>query len=226
MTKHMKDFSFEDHAAAFDKHIGELIPGYEQILLPECVRQSRRFIQPGTNVYDVGCSTGRLLKKIHNANRKTRRGVAYLGIDCEPAFQARWRKQKDLEFVLGDAVEFPYENASLVIGLFTAQFVREADKRRLLKRIHAGLVDGGALIIGEKLYAETGRMQDAMQSTYYEFKRRKFTAEQILDKEQRLRGFMTCWTEAELRAALVDAGFRDLNPIFRGGLFVAYLARK
>jgi tRNA (cmo5U34)-methyltransferase len=226
MTKHMKDFSFEDHVAAFDRHIGQSIPGYEKILLPECVRQSRRFIQAATDVYDVGCSTGRLLKKIRAENRKARARVTYIGIDCEPAFQSRWPKQKDLQFVLGDAVDYPYENASLVIDLFTTQFVREADKRRLLKRIHDGLVDGGALIMAEKVYAETGRMQDAMQSTYYEFKRLKFTAEQILDKEQRLRGLMTCWTESELWHALRAAGFREMNPIFRAGFFVAYLALK
>ena len=226
MTKPVTDFSFAHHAAAFDRHKQDSIPGYKEVLLPECIRQSRRFIQPDTNVYDIGCSTGDLLRRVYRANRKARAGVAYIGIDHEPAFQPLWRKGKTIEFILADAVAFPYEKASFATCLFTSQFVRPIDKSRLLRGIQDGLVEGGALIIGEKLLAETGRMQDALQSSYYEAKRAKFTADQILDKDRSLRGFMTCWTETELRAALNEAGFRELSQLFRSSFFAAYLALK
>ena len=58
MTKPPKDFSFREHAMAFDRHIGESIPGYAN-LVKRVLRDSRRFIQPHTQVFDLGCSSGR-----------------------------------------------------------------------------------------------------------------------------------------------------------------------
>src|SRR3974390_2634942 len=129
-----KDFSFGELAGTFDAHISDSIPGYREVLLPECVRQSLRFVQPGTNVYDVGCSTGHLLKRVRHANQSARPNVTYIGIDREPNFEPRWSRgrRKNISFVLCDALTYNYENASLVFNLFTVQFVRPRDKLALL----------------------------------------------------------------------------------------------
>jgi tRNA (cmo5U34)-methyltransferase len=229
MTKPKKDFSFRDHAAVFDRHIALSIPGYRDVLSPECVRQSHRFVQPGTHVYDVGCSSGHLLDRVRRANQVARPDVRYIGIDCELGFEMDWTRKKraNLHFELADARRYQYRNASLIFSRFTIQFIREADKRSVLKRLYNGLVDGGALIIAEKTLAETARLQDALTGPYYDHKREKgFTAEQILDKERSLRGQMTLWTEAELREELGRAGFREMNAFWRASSFVAYLALK
>jgi tRNA (cmo5U34)-methyltransferase len=84
MTKPIKDFSFGEHAMTFDQHIGNSIPGYAT-LVKRVLRDSRRFIQPHTNVYDLGCSSGRSLAKISRVNRSLRNGVTYIGIDREPS---------------------------------------------------------------------------------------------------------------------------------------------
>jgi tRNA (cmo5U34)-methyltransferase len=230
MIKPKKDFSFGDHAPTFDKHIRDSIPGYKDVLLPMCVGLSSRFVQPDTRVVDVGCSTGHLLASIRRANSACRAGVEYIGIDCEPSFGEHWnrRRAETMSFVACDARIYEgFENVSFAISHFTIQFIRPVDKLPLLNRIHTGLVDGGALIIAEKTLAETGRHQDAVTFDYYDYKRKRgFTPEQILDKERSLRGQMTLWTEAELKAALVQAGFRDINPIWRNLMFVGILALK
>jgi tRNA (cmo5U34)-methyltransferase len=101
------------------------------------------------------------------------------------------------------------------------------DKLPLLSRIYAGLVEGGALIIAEKTLAETARLQDALTFPYYDYKlERGFTSEHILDKERSLRGQMTLWTEAELKAALSHVGFCEVEPIWRNLMFVGLLALK
>jgi tRNA (cmo5U34)-methyltransferase len=230
MTKPKKDFSFGDHAAKFDSHIRDSIPGYKDVLLPMCVGLSSRFVQPDTRVVDVGCSTGHLLASIRRANSACRAGVEYVGIDCEPGFGEHWnrRRARNMSFLACDARTYEgFENISLAASLFTMHFIRPPDKLPLLTRIHAGLVEGGALIIAEKTLAETPRFQEAATFDYYDYKRKKgFTPEQILDKERSLRGQMTLWTEGELKAALVQAGFREINPIWRNLMFVAMVARK
>jgi tRNA (cmo5U34)-methyltransferase len=215
MTNSLKDFSFGEHAPTFDRHIKYSIPGYED-LVKRILRDSRRFVQPHTNVYDLGCSSGRTLARISRENRLSRNGVTYIGIDCEPNFESLWRKHRmsGLQFGIGDARTWPLENASLVTSMFTVQFIPPMDKRALLRRIHGCLVEGGAFMIAEKMLAETARLQDVVTFSYYDHKLEQgFTADHILNKERQLRGQMTCMSEAELRDALRQAGFTELERI-------------
>ena len=224
------DFSFAYHAPKFRNHINSSIPGYKNGLVPIVVGLSRRFVQPGTTVLDIGCSDGHTLASIRKANQAARPDVSYVGIDIEPNFSKRWNRMraKNLRFLVADARTYQgYENISLCLSLFTLQFIRPVDKLPLLRRIHAGLVEGGALIIAEKTFAETSRVQDAMTFPYYDDKLKKgFSAQDILEKERSLRGQMTLWSEHELRSALRRVGFCEIQPIWRSHMFVGYLALK
>ncbi|MET3841937.1 methyltransferase domain-containing protein [Bradyrhizobium sp. OAE829] len=224
----IEDFSFREHALTFDRHIGDSIPGYAS-LVKRVLRDSRRFIQPRTNVYDIGCSSGRTLAKISRLNRSSRERVTYIGIDCEPSFEMLWRRHRapNLKCGVGDVRTCKLENASLVISQFTVQFIPPADKRALLRRIHDSLIEGGALMIAEKTLAGTARLQDVVTFSYYDHKlERGFTAEQIIEKERQLRGQMTCMSEAELREALKEAGFNEIERIWGEAPFAAFLALK
>jgi tRNA (cmo5U34)-methyltransferase len=230
MTKPKKDFSFAEHAPAFQSHIGSSIPAYKDGLLPACVSLSRRFAQPGTQVLDIGCSTGHLLASIRRENQVARPDIQYVGIDIEPSFSVHWNRlrAKNLHFEVADARIYQgVVDLSLAFSLFTIQFLRPVDKLPLLKRIYDGLVEGGALFIAEKTLAETARLQDAMTFPYYDYKLKQgFSPAEILDKERSLRGKMTLWTEAELKAALGQVGFREIASIWQNYMFVGFLALK
>jgi tRNA (cmo5U34)-methyltransferase len=223
------DFSFQDHAEDFDDHISRSIPGYHE-LVRTCVRLSRRFVQSGTNVVDVGCSTGHLLAAIQEHNQSARPDVNYVGIDCVPDFSVHWGwlESENVHFEVCDARSYQgFKNVSLAYCKFTVQFVQPPDKIPLLQRIYDGLVDGGALIIAEKTLADTARLQDALAFPYYDYKREQgFSEKDLLDKERSLRGLMTLWTEAELKQALRQAGFREIEPIWRNFAFIGILALK
>lgn len=224
------DFSFAAHASEFDSHIRCSIPGYQEALLPACHALSRRFLQSGTTVIDVGCSTGHLLASVRDVNQAARPDVNYIGIDCVPDFGAHWSKFEadNIHFETCDATTYAgFRNLSLVYSLFTIQFIRPVDKLPLLRRIFEGSVPGGALIIAEKTLAETGRIQDALTFPYYDTKLDQgFSEKDILDKERSLRGQMTLWTETELKQALRHIGFREIEPIWRNYMFVGFLALK
>lgn len=223
------DFSFSEHAQDFDSHISSSIPGYGQ-LQSTCRELSRRFIQPGTAVIDVGCSSGRLLGSIQEYNRSARPDVVYTGIDCVEDFKVHWLEMQNpsLRFEVIDALLYRgFKNVSTVLSLFTVQFVRSADKMALLQLMYDGLVYGGALIIAEKTLACTARMQDAVTFPYYDYKLRQGHSEKdLLDKERRLRGLMTLWTEDELKEILRKVGFREIQSIWSNFTFVGYLALK
>jgi tRNA (cmo5U34)-methyltransferase len=223
-------FSFAEHAPTFRNHISSSIPGYKGGLLPTCVSLTRRFVQPETRVIDIGCSTGHLLASVRRANQTARPDVEYIGIDIEPGFSVPWNKfrAKNLHFEVADARTYQgYVDLSVVLSIFTLQFIRPVDKQPLLKRVYDGLVEGGALLIAEKVFAETARFQDALTFPYYDYKLGKgFSPQHILDKERSLRGQMTLWTEVELRSALCQAGFREIQSIWRSAVFVGLLVLK
>jgi tRNA (cmo5U34)-methyltransferase len=223
------DFSFQDHAKDFDSHIGRSIPGYQE-LVRTCVGLSRRFVQPGTTVVDVGCSTGHLLGLTQEHNQSARPDVSYVGIDCVADFRVHWGRLESatVSFEACDArCHQGFKNLSLAYSLFTIQFIRPPDKVPLLQRICDGMVDGGALIIAEKTLADTARLQDALAFPYYDFKLEQgFSEKELLDKERSLRGLMNLWTEAELKHALRLVGFREIEPIWRNFSFIGILALK
>lgn len=224
----VRRFDFADHADEFDEHIGSSIPGYWE-LRAKCVALSQRFIQDGTTVLDVGCSTGRLLADIREHNAPIHADVTYIGIDVQSAFARHWdRLQKgDLQFQLADIRNAArLTNLSLVSSLFTVQFLPEKDKELVLSKIMDGLVPGGTLIIAEKVLASSARLQDALVPPYYDFKRKAFSAAEILKKERDLRGVMTCWSERELEDKLRSAGFRELQSFWKNFPFVALMALK
>lgn len=221
------DFSFREHAPHFDAHIGASIPSYDR-LLKQCVMLSHRFVQNGTRVVDIGCSTGALISSVRDAVRDCRRDVEHVGIDVETGFKVHWRRHraKDLRFFDRDARDYRFENVSLATSLFTIQFLPERHKVPTLQRIFDGLVDGGALIIAEKVLASTSRLQDCLTFPYYDYKLDQFSEKQILDKERQLRGKMTSWTRSELEANLTRVGFFEMEHIWCSFPFVAILAIK
>jgi tRNA (cmo5U34)-methyltransferase len=223
-----RDFSFGTHAHQFDDHLESSVPGYRDLC--KCiVGIAPRFVCSGSNVYDLGCSTGRTVRSMHDELVERRSDVHFYGVDIEPNFSTHWSDltTPDLFYVNADAREIVTENASLVISLFTVQFFRTGDKMPMLKKIHAGLIDGGCFLIAEKILAETGRLQDALTFPYYDFKQSNgITADEILSKERSLRGHMTLWTETEIETSLRACGFRDIQRIWGRFPFFCWLALK
>jgi tRNA (cmo5U34)-methyltransferase len=224
VTAPIRDFSFAEHVADFDEHIKASIPDLEE-LRTRMDAFSRYLIQDGTSVVDIGCSTGTQLARISRAN-EDRPNVKYVGIDVVK-FGERWSERSDenIRFEVCDARSFGFSNTSLVCSLFTLQFLPEGDRLPLLRRVHDGLIEGGGLIIAEKILASEPIFQDMLTSVYYDFKRKSFSGDEVLDKEQRLRGQMKLWPMERLKLALREAGFA-IEQFWQQYLFVGIVALK
>lgn len=229
--QHVKlPFSFANYADDFDRHIEQSIRGYRD-LVEDCVELSQYFVEDGTVVCDIGCSTGRMLAAIQSRNRERAPAARYVGIDIEPAFKSYWSRLEgaNIRFVAQDILAFDnFVDLSLVTSIFTLQFLPERYRREVCRKIFAGLVPGGAFIIAEKTFAKISKTQDMLTSLYLQYKRQHFSDEEILEKEKSLRDKMKPGRESDLVRLLAEAGFKAdaIEPFWRSYMFGAYICVK
>lgn len=219
-----EDSGSNDHS--FDNHIEKSIKGYS-VLWKNIVDASQYFVESNTNIYDLGASTGKLIHAIYDKNKTNAVNASYFGIDCEQDFTDNYvKKSPFVSLVHGDITKYNYDNASFVTSIFTLQFIPREYRLSVLKNIYQGMNEGAGLIIAEKTISEDAKIENIMNSLYYQFKRESFTAEEILDKEQKLRYLMKPMHDRELSEMLYEAGFEVQQKFWQSFNFVGYIAIK
>ena len=224
------EFSFATYADEFESHIAQSIRGYDN-LREDCVALSQYFVQKGSTVLDIGCSSGELLRMVRDKNQKRCASVKYVGLDIEEGFKDQWfaKRARNLSFKKADAhAHDGYNNLSVVFSLFTLQFLPERDRLPLVKKIYKGLNEGGAFVLAEKVHAKNAKIQEMLTFIYYDFKGKSFTPQEILNKERAIRDQMHPWSEYKIFEMLRAAGFVASNTqlFWRNHLFIAVLAWK
>ena len=219
----MADFTFAHREEGFDEHINNSIRGYSD-LLQDTISLSRYFIEDNTEVLDIGCSTGKLTEAMlkHNIDHCT--SAKWVGVEIADGFKKDLDKRQAKLTKEGHNVEFKHPvdikkygnwgNTSLVTSIFTLQFMSKKDRMEIIKNIYAGLNEGGAFIFAEKTICESALVQDMITFNYYDYKRKVFSTEDIMDKERTLRHMMKY------------AGFSTIQPFWRNHAFVGALAIK
>ena len=174
----MSKFSFET-IKDFDKHISKSIPSYST-LIKVIENISTYFIRDGYNVYDLGCSTGTLLKRLHSRDDSK---AIFIGLDISTNLLPVYEKvdnKKGIDY---------------------------SKRLTILKNVYKSLVKGGALIITEKIFLENSKLQDIFTFSLYDYKKEYFTAVDILNKQKDLRRIMFPITEKENIELFKEAGF-------------------
>lgn len=228
------DFSFAHSPEGFDNHIDKSIRGYSN-LLDDTVSFSRYFVEDNTKVVDVGCSTGKLTKMIMG-NNPNRQEAQYVGVELAGSFFGNLDKREkeikkeypwaSLEWVKGDVTDYEFDNCSLVTSLFTLQFMPKPTRQDTINHIYEGLNEGGAFIFAEKLMCENAFFQELLTFNHYDYKRKSFTPEEIMDKEKELRDMLKPNTWEELKSMIWCAGFKDCQIFWRNHQFVGVIAIK
>lgn len=210
-----KPFSF-DTIEDFDEHIAKSIPNYH--LLSNSIRDlSTFFLKPDTYLIDIGCSTGKLLKRIPFEGRK-------IGIDISYNLLPSNDTLSNIEFLQADIrkmTELP--PASLVLSIFTLQFIPVPDRLGVLQLVYNSLEKGGAFIMAEKIFQPDGLFERVFTNAYYDFKRETFSTEEIMDKERDLRKLMTVQTSQANLDLAERAGFTFGEMFWKFYNFEAWL---
>ena len=208
-----KPFSF-DTIEDFDDHIAKSIPNYH-LLSSAIASLATFFVRPDTRIVDLGCSTGKLLESIQFNGEK-------VGIDISENLLPE--SKENITFIKKDLRAFDnFGQASFISSVFTLQFLPIEDRLGVLKAVYDSLITGGAFVWAEKVYEHDGQFERLLTSAHYDFKRQKFTAEEILDKEFDLRSIMTTNTSHENRFLAEEAGFESGTQFWKFYNFEAWV---
>jgi len=229
------DFEFsEEVAQVFDDMLVRSIPMYleQQEMIQEL---ASKFWSPGTNVYDLGCSTATTLC---NIGRVIKKSCHLVGFDNSRAMLKQAQKKIGKEG-LADRVsvqfaDFDYEfdrikleNASVVTMCWTLQFVRPLNRDRVIQWIYNSLAAGGALIVTEKVLTNSSHMNRFFIDLYYKFKRRnKYSSAEILRKREALENILVPYRMCENLELFRRNGFGVVETFFQWYNFVGYLCVK
>lgn len=215
------DFKFGANVVSvFDDMVTRSVPFYLEMqrMMTEIAAD---FAVPGTNVYDLGCSTGTTLI---NLDKVLPQDVKFIGIDdskemlkkCEGNFKTEGitREYELVETDMNKGVKL--ENASVVVVCLTLQFIRPLYREEILKQIYENMNENGCLILIEKVLGEDSMFNRQFIKHYYDFKRRNSYSEmEISQKREALENVLIPYKFMENRELLQKTGFRYIETFFK-----------
>ena len=228
----VEDFTFgEKVASVFDDMLGRSVPFYDE-MQRMTAEMAGDFATPGSNIYDLGCSTG---TTILNLEPRVPKDVTFIGVDnshemlkkCEAKLQEQnfGGKHKLVYADLNEGIEV--ENASMVLMVLSLQFVRPLYRDRLINQIYEGMNENGCLILVEKFLGEDSIFNRLFIRYYYDMKKRNGYSEmEIAQKREALENVLIPYKPMENREMLLRAGFRYTDTFFKWYNFGGIIAVK
>ena len=220
-----------DTPKKFSEHVRRSVPFYEEG--HELVQQvSDFFVQPDSICYELGVSTGVLIRKLAARHKES---VRWIGIDREPNMieQARLETKasnlnvNNVELLADDINLFAYEPAEFIVSYYTVQFIPPRLRQELINKIYASLNWGGAFIMFEKVRGSDARFQDMFSSLYAEYKLNNgYSPDEVIAKSRSLKGVLEPFSTQGNIDMFKRAGFVDLSTIFKWVCFEGFLCIK
>jgi len=223
-------WSFDQEVTrVFDDMLRRSIPQLET--MRDFVFQiGRRFVRPDTDVVDLGCSRGESLALFVDAFRSTAR---FVGVEVSPPMLAACRARfaddiragtvhlLDLDLRAG----YPDVAASLTLMVLTLQFTPVEGRLRILRDAYTRTVDGGALVLVEKVRGATAALDTILTDLYERAKRSNgYSQEEIDRKRLSLEGVLVPVTAAQNEDLLRRAGFGEVECFWRCLNFAGWVA--
>jgi len=228
----IEDFDFgRDTAAVFDDMLDRSVPHYR--IIQEMVAElACDFARPQTTVVDLGCSTATSIVALDHLLPRDL-DVRFLGIDSSEEMLVKARAKiaerevrRPVELLCADLNKsLPLEGVSVALLVLTLQFVRPLQRERLLLDVRKGLVDGGCLIMVEKVLGDTPLFNRLWIDHYYKFKERNgYTKLEIAQKREALENVLIPYRLDENRELLARCGFAQADTFFKWYNFCGVVA--
>lgn len=232
LPRDVAPFRFDEQVVrVFPDMIRRSVPGYATIVEMTGI-MAARYAQPGSTLYDLGCSLGASLMAMRH--QLPHADCRLVGVDNSPAMIARARELlatagegAPVELRCEDLREAVVADASVIALNFTLQFVPREDRGPLLARLYAALRPGGILVLSEKVRFADAAEQALNEALHHAFKRAEgYSDLEIAQKRNALEKVLVPDTLEGHAARLRTAGFGEVTPWFRCFNFVSLFARK
>lgn len=224
-----KQFEFDEQiASVFDDMLNRSVPFYNDVIKLITQVASKR-LDDGDMVYDLGCSTATTLIEL---KRESKKNLKLIGVDSSEAMINRaLNKSKafniDLKLYCDDIFNIDIDNAKLVLSNYTMQFIRPLQREKLIKKIYDGLNEDGVFIFSEKIIYNNPYLHKDIIDLYYDFKKEQGYSEfEISQKREALENVLIPYSEEENKNMIIDAGFKDVQTIFKWLNFATFIAIK
>jgi tRNA (cmo5U34)-methyltransferase len=227
------DFTFDQSVAdVFDDMLERSIPFYGEVQRMT-VELARRFAQPSTAIVDLGCSTANTLLLL--AREIPDPSIRLVGVDSSRPMLDKARGKLEAAGVLGRCDlreadlngEVKLEASSVVIMNWTLQFVRPLHRDTLIRKIHDNLVEGGCLVVVEKVLGQDSMLNRLYIDLYYDFKTRNgYSQTEIARKRESLENVLIPYRIEENLELLARSGFAVRDVFFRWYHWAGFLAVK
>ena len=227
-------FRFNENVArVFPDMLQRSIPGYAASI-DAIGALAARYVRPGTNCYDLGCSLGA-------ATLAMRQGIAepccrVVAVDSAPAMIERCKEiiaeddrlngpETQVDVIESDIRDIDFTNASMTVLNYTLQFIEPGERDELVMRIYKGLNEGGLLVLSEKVVDESTHMEELLVELHHEYKRRNhYSSLEVARKRAALENVLVPETVAAHRERLQRAGFSRSAVWLRYFNFVSIIA--
>lgn len=226
------DFAFDDAVAdVFPDMIRRSVPGYETVISLLGVL-ANQYAQENSRIYDLGCSLGAATISAHQQTRTL--ALEHICIDNSPAMVKRCESrlqrlmpEANLTVLCEDIEKTDINNASVVIVNFTLQFLTPESRLALLKKIYAGLLPNGILVLSEKLVYEDDQENQNMIEWHHNFKRANgYSDLEISQKRAAIENVLIPDSLQQHQARLEEAGFVESYQWFQSFNFASIVAIK
>ena len=214
---------------SFVSHISQSVPYYSEMHDLIC-QLSDFFVGPESHCYELGVSTGELLKKLAQHHQQ-KPNVRWIGLDVEAAMTEKARSHcegvANIQILHEDIRLFEYEKSDLFVSYYCMQFVPPRDRQAIFKKIYDSLHWGGAFVLFEKVRGPDARFQDILSTLYNDFKLANgLGADEILAKTRSLKGVLEPFSTAGNLGLLRRAGFEDTMTVYKYLCFEGFVAIK
>lgn len=190
---------------------------------------ANNFLENGSRVYDLGCSTATTLIEL---SKNCNKDLKLIGIDNSKAMLERANNKSkafgvDIKFICNDIFDVDLKDAKVIFSNYTLQFIRPLQREKLVKKIYDGLTEGGVFIFSEKLVSQNSILNKQLIDEYYSFKKAQGYSEfEISQKREALENVLIPYTEDENNKMIKDAGFSHCEMIFKWVNFATFIAIK
>jgi tRNA (cmo5U34)-methyltransferase len=223
----------EEVASVFPDMLRRSIPGYAACI--EAIGSlAGRYVQPGTNCYDLGCSLGAASIAMRQGIRAD--GCRIIAVDNAPAMVSRCREivaedvARDpdgtpIDIVPGNIRDVTFANASMVVLNYTLQFLQIDQRDDMIAKIFSELNDGGLLVLSEKVIDPDPEMEKLLVDLHHEHKRRNnYSALEVSRKRAALENVLLPESVDDHRNRLLRLGFSSASVWLRYFNFVSIIA--